>query len=415
MHFLMTALGSYGDVHPLAGLGGALRRRGHQVTIIANPHFRSVIESAGAELLPLGTVEAYEQLANQEDLWHPTRGPLLVMRTGVVPYLRELYALIETHYHAGETVLVAHPLDLASRIFQEKHAAPLASVALAPLMFRSDYQTPKFSKMLTAPWVPRWLRRFQFWMADHWVIDPLLGPPINKLRQELGLQPPAQGIFREWNLSPQLVLGLFPEWFAPAQPDWPAQVALTGFPLWDQPDTGGLPTEVAAFLSGGEPPIVFTPGSAMAHGQSFFRAAVDACQRLERRGLLLTKYPEQLPAVLPEEVRHFGFVPFSQLLPRAAAVVHHGGIGSCAQGLAAGLPQLLMPMAYDQPDNGARLKKLGVAEALPPGKFRGPAVARALDRLLADAKTHERCHHWARQCSSGVALRAACEAVERLL
>ncbi len=415
MHFLMTALGSYGDVHPIAGLGGALHRRGHQVSIVANPHFRPVIESVGAELLPLGTLQEYKEMADHKDLWHPIRGPLLVMRVGVLQYLRELYDLIDSHYRSGETVLVAHPLDMASRIFQEKHVAPLASVVLAPLMLRSFYQTPKVSKMLTANWVPRWLRRFQFWVADHCVIDPLLGPPINELRRELGLQPPAKGIFREWNLSPQLVLGLFPEWFAPTQPDWPKQVALTGFPLWDQPEEAGLPTEVDEFLRGGEPPIVFTPGSAMAHGQSFFLAAVEACQRLDRRGILLTKYPQQLPTELPADVRHFGFVPFSQLLPRAAAVVHHGGIGSCSQGLSAGLPQLLMPMAYDQPDNAARLKRLGVAEAIPPGKFRGPAVARALDRLLIDEKIHERCHHWARQCNTGAAISAACEAMEELL
>jgi len=234
MHFIMTALGSYGDVHPIAGLGSALHRRGHQVMIIANPNFQPVIESVGAKLLPLGTQKEYEELADHEDLWHPIRGPLLVMRTGVVQYLRELYALIESHYRPGETVLVAHPLDMASRIFQEKHAAPLASLVLAPLMLRSYHQTPTFSKMLTSSWVPRWLRRFQFWVADRCVIDPLLGPPINELRQELDLQPPASGIFRDWNLSPQLVLGLFPEWFARAQPDWPKQVALTGFPLWER-------------------------------------------------------------------------------------------------------------------------------------------------------------------------------------
>ncbi len=415
MHFLMTALGSYGDVHPFAGLGGALHRRGHRVSIVANPHFQSVIESVGADFLPLGTLQEYEELAMIEDLWHPVRGPMLVMEIAILKYLRELYTLIDSHYRPGETVLVAHPLDMASRIVQEKQTAPLASAILAPLMLRSYHQTPKISMMLTASWVPRWLRRLQFWVADHWVLDPLLGPSINELRQELGLQQPVNGFFRDWCFSPQLVLGLFPEWFAPTQPDWPKQVALTGFPLWDQPVEAGLSAEVDEFLRGGEPPIVFTPGSAMTYGQSFFHAAVEACQSLGRRGILLTRYREHLPANLPDGVRRFSFVPFSQLLPRAAAVVHHGGIGSSSQGLSAGLPQLLMPMAYDQPDNAARLKRLGVAEALPPRKFRGPVVARALDRLLTDAKVHERCHHWARQCNSSAALSAACEAMEGLL
>ena len=414
MHFLMTALGSYGDVHPIVGLGRTLRGRGHRVSIVANPHFRSVVESVGAELLPLGTTEEYAELVNHPDLWHPTRGPFLAMREGVVKYLRGLYELVEANYRPGETTLVAHPLDLASRIFQEKHEAPLASIVLAPLMFRSFYETPKYSSMLTNSWVPRPLRRFQFWAADRFVVDPLLGPPVNALRQELGLCTPVKGVFRDWCFSPQLVLGLFPEWFAPTQPDWPGQVALTGFPLWDQPDEAGLPEEVDEFLREGEAPIVFTPGSAMAHGQSFFQAAVDACRMLDRRGILLTRYPEQLPATLPEGVRHFSFVPFSQLLPRAAAVVHHGGIGSSGQGLATGLPQLLMPMAFDQPDNAARLKRLGVADALPPKQFRGPAVARALDRLLTDEKVQERCHYWARQCNTEASLSAACEAMEGL-
>ncbi len=413
MHFLMTALGSYGDVFPIAGLGRALRQRGHDVTIIANPQFQAVIESAGAEFLPLGTLQEYRDLAQQKDIWHPIRGPLLLLKQGITPYLRDLYALIESQYRPGETVLVAHCLDLASRLMQEKQGAPMANAFFAPVVFRSFYHTPKMVKMLTASWVPRWLRRFQFWLADRLVIDRYLAPTLNQFRQELGL-PPVKNILSEWFFSPQLVLGLFPEWFAPTQPDWPRQVALTGFPLWDQADAQGLPDEVDQFLRGGEPPIVFTPGSAMAHGQDFFRAAVDACQLLNRRGILLTKYPEQLPADLPPGVRHFGFVPFSQLLPRAAAVVHHGGIGSSAQGLAAGLPQLIMPMAYDQPDNADRLERLGVAASLAPEKFKAPAVARALEKLLTNEKVNERCHHWAKQCNASAALSQTCELLEQL-
>lgn len=414
MHVLMTAFGSYGDVHPIAGLGDALAKRGHTVTMIANPHFRSVVESAGAELVPLGTVEEYREMTNDPDLWHPTRGPMLVLEIAIVKYLRDVYRLIEKNHRAGETVLVSHPLDLASRVFQEAHSVPLANAILSPVSFRSLHQTPKMTMMLSSGWTPRWLRQFQFWLADKLVVDRRLSPEVNALRQELGLATPAEGILKDWFLSPQLVLGLFPEWFAPTQPDWPEQIRLTGFPLWDQPSAAGLPEEVEDFLRGGEPPIVFTPGSAMAHGRQFFQAAVDACRLLGRRGILLTKYPEQLPTGLPDEVRHFPFVPFSQLLPRAGAFVHHGGIGSCSQGLAAGLPQLLMPMAYDQPDNAERLNRLGVANEISPKRFKGAAVAKALDVLLTDQTTNERAHHWAKQCNGAAALSAACEALEGL-
>src|SRR5262249_33907241 len=149
-----------------------------------------------------------------------------------------------------------------------------------------------------------------------------------------------------------------------SQPDWPANVKTVGFPLWDTPGTATLPDDIVEFLSAGAPPIAFSPGSANKEAHQFFAAAVDACRRLGRRGILLTKYDHQLPKQLPESVRHVGFVPMSQLLPRTAALVHHGGIGSCAQGLAAGVPQIVRPMSYDQFDNSRRLVRLGVAQEI---------------------------------------------------
>jgi hypothetical protein len=96
-----------------------------------------------------------------------------------------------------------------------------------------------------------------------------------------------------------------------------------------------LPEDVQGFLAAGDPPIVFTPGSAMQHGQLFFTESVAACQLSSRRGLLLTRFREQVPDRLPEGVCHFDYLPFSQVLPHSAALVSHGGIGTVAQGLAA--------------------------------------------------------------------------------
>jgi rhamnosyltransferase subunit B len=410
----MTALGSYGDVHPMVGLGSAMRERGHQVTVITNPHFQSVVEEAGLGLLPLGTVAEYDELAHHPDLWHPVRGPFLVLKIGTLQSLRPIYELLEEHYQPGETVLVAPGLDMASRVFQDKHQAPLASVHFAPVAIRSFYDSPKMFYMLMSKRTPRWLRRAQFWAADKFAADPLLGPEINKLRGEQGL-PPVSGIMRDWYFSPQLVLGLFPEWFAAVQPDWPPNTHLTGFPLWDQSSNTELPSEVAEYLDAGEPPIVFAPGSAMTSGEDFFSAAAEACQQLGRRGVLLTRYPDQLPKQLPAEVRHFDFVPFSHLLPRAAALVHHGGIGTSSQGLAAGVPHLVMPMAYDQLDNATRLQRLGVAEVVRRPKFRGPRVAQALQRLLASQEVQANCKRWSEKTNGEATLTASCELLEGLL
>ncbi len=412
MRLLMTALGSYGDVFPIVGLGAAMHARGHRVSVLTNPHFQSVVETAGLEFLPLGTTEEYDELAHNKDLWDPVRGPMVVLRMGVEQALRPVFESLEREYLAGETVLVAPILDMASRVFQEKYDAPMASIHLAPVGLRSLHESSLMFGMRMEAWVPRWFRRAQYWAADKF-IDRLLGTELNKLRKEQGLSP-VRGIMRDWNFSPQLVLGLFPEWFAAAQPDWPANTHLTGFPLWDQAATIEMPGQVLQFLDAGDPPIVFTPGSAMTEGEEFFEAAVQACQQLGRRGMLVTKYPAQLPKHLPSEVQHFPFVPFSQLLPRAAALVHHGGIGTSAQALAAGIPQVLMPMAYDQLDNAARLKRLGVADFIRRSKFRGPRLAESLGKLLSSDATQESCRHWASQFDTEAALNSTCELIEEL-
>jgi UDP:flavonoid glycosyltransferase YjiC (YdhE family) len=143
-------------------------------------------------------------------------------------------------------------------------------------------------------------------------------------------------------------------------------------------------------------------------------AAVEASDRLGQRGILLTKYAEQLPAKLPPSVRHFGFVPMSKLLPRTAALVHHGGIGSCAQGLAAGVPHVVQPMSYDQFDNSRRLARLGVADEIGVHDFRGRNIADALVKLLDSPKVASQCREFANLCNGPAALAAACDALEQL-
>jgi rhamnosyltransferase subunit B len=418
MQGIVSAFGSYGDVLPMVGLGAAMRARGHHVKVIVNPYFQSVVEDAGLEMLPLGSAEEYRELMQHPDLWHPTRGLKLVLTRGAAAYMRQTYALIEANYRPGETVIAAHALDLASRIFHDKHAAPLATVHFTPYALLSLHDTPRYMNAPSMAWWPRWLKAGLFWSVDRWIVDPLIGPTLNAIRGEQGL--PAQSrIFTKWINSPQLVLGLFPEWFGPRQPDWPPQVAMPGFPLWDPRPANGpppaLPPECEEFLAAGAPPIVFAPGSANVQAGDFFRTAVTVCERLGRRGILATKYAEQLPKSLPASVRHFTFVPFSLLLPRASALVHHGGIGTCAQGLASGLPQLVMPMAYDQLDNALRLKRLGVGEFVPLKKFTPNRVTPVLEKLLTSPTVAERARHWAAQCDGAASLRQAAVLLEGIM
>lgn len=412
MKFLLTALGSYGDVHPLVGLGKTLANRGHEVSVIANEHFDKVVEKAGINFIPFLSSEDYDNLSKNPNLWHQIKGPKTILEQGSATFLRPLYELLMQHVEIGNTVIVAHGLDFASRIIQEKHGVPVASVALAPLQIRSSIAMPNMPGFVTRHQPFMWPRKLQYWIADKFFADPILAGPINKLRAELGLTPPVQRVIDKWWYSPDLVLCMFPEWFAPKQTDWPQSAVHAGFPLWDEGDTGVLSDEVEAFLQTGDAPIVFAPGSAMRFGHDFFHAAVEACEKLNTRGILLTKYSEQIPKQLPECVRHFEFVSFSQLLPRSAAFVHHGGIGSSAQGLAAGIPHLVIPRNFDQPDNAQRLKDFGVAQVVQEKNFSKQAMLTALEKLLTQNHQPGPYEMLASRCNGEAALRSACEALE---
>src|SRR5262249_35171539 len=160
------------------------------------------------------------------------------------------------------------------------------------------------------------------------------------------------------------------------QPDWPSQVRLTGFLCFDGAPRQEAPADVREGLDGDTPLVVFTPGTAIRRAPWFFHDSIRACQALGCRALFLTPFRGQLPGTLPAGVRHFDYLPLSQTLARAAALVHTGGIGTVAQGLAAGVPQVVVPLKNDQPDNACRLERLGVARALPRHAFGARALAR---------------------------------------
>jgi rhamnosyltransferase subunit B len=411
MRVLLIPVGSAGDVHPFIGIGRALKDRGHDVTMLTNGFFGPLIERVGLRFAQLGTLEEFQGALENPILWHKQKAFFLVIEY-VLRLLEPMYEFIETWYRDEEGVVVGAPLAFAARVAQERLHLPMVSVALQPAMFRSMYDGPILGNFSFRASVPRPIKRLESWFVDR-VIDRALGPPLNGFRAKLGL-PPARGLLNDWFHSPERVLGLFPDWFGPPQPDWLPQVRLTGFPQYDERGATELPPALAEFLSAGDPPIVFTPGSAMWHGRSFFEASAAACERLGRRGMLLSRRLENVPPHLPKGVQHFEYAPFSEVLPRSAALVHHGGIGTSAQGLAAGIPQLVMPMAHDQPDNAARLQALGVAGVIKPKHYRADRVASTLRALLESPAVARSCQSIATRFENIDPLGDACRVIEAM-
>jgi len=412
LNVLLAPFVSAGDVHPFIGLGKALRARGHQVTVAANAFFGEQVQREGLDFVSVETKDKYltiSQVSGSRRPWASFRGGV---QRSVAPLMRRIYRFIGERYQDGNTVVVAAGFMFGARIAQEKLGVRLATVHLQPCSFRSLYQSPRLPRLPLRYWYPKMVKR-GFYRVMEAGGDYVLGPVVNGFRGELGLPPVGRLIFHWWN-SPQMVLGLFPDWFAPRQPDWPPQTRLSGFPLADPDSSTEVLAEAEEFVQAGQPPIVFTPGSLVGHRAQFFDASLEACRRLGRRAIFLTRFVEQLPQPLPPTVRHFPYVPLARLLPRCAAVVHPGGIGTIAQAIAAGIPQLLVPIAYDQPDNAWRAEQLGVACRLVPRRYRGDTAAVALKKLLNSEKVRDCCRLLAPRCDGPRALQEACVAIEQL-
>ena len=135
-HFLLTPVGSSGDVHPFIGIGRTLRARGHDVTILTAEPFRTVCERAGLRFVEVHSQAEFDEMTRHPDLWHRRKGLTLILRK-VASVLRPHYELISSVYEPGRTVLVAHALAFAARVFEDANQAPAATIHLAPSIFRS--------------------------------------------------------------------------------------------------------------------------------------------------------------------------------------------------------------------------------------------------------------------------------------
>jgi rhamnosyltransferase subunit B len=393
-------------------MGRALRARGHDVTVATNDYFSEQVAENGLGFVSLGTRPEAEALMGDPRLWHPRKGFESIVELALVPNLSRLYRIIEERRGPGQ-VVAASSLCLGARIAQEKLGVPMASVHLQPSVFRSRVDNGRLGPFDMGPGMPRIVKSALFWLIDTLYAERLVGPEVNTFRGALGLKP-VRGVFSTYFHSPRLVLGLFPDWFAPIQSDWPANTHLTGFVLhdaWGRPEAHA---EADAFLDAGPAPLLATPGSAAMDRTRFFLNTVKACESAGVRAMLVTNHPAQLPGTLPEGIRAFPYLPFSRILPRCAAIAYHGGIGTLAQAIKASVPQLVVPNAHDQPDNGQRIERLGLGLTLSPRGYTQRNASRAIGELCRSEQIRGRCATFAPRIDSRASLERACTLIEGL-
>lgn len=376
-HFVVVTIGSAGDLFPFMRLALALRESGQRVTVLGPEQHGPFVAPTG---LAFHGLPADEAVLDHPDLWHPTRGLAVVWRA-TRPAMAKVPAFVAALPPEDKVVLLAHPLALpeADLCRAARPGLKVAAAYLAPSNLPTVHDPLLLGPYPVPRWVPLGVRRWLWRRLGEALINPVALPDVNAARAQARLAPVGD-LVGFIGAVPDLSLTLFPSWFAPAQPDWPQPLAQGGFPLYDPSPEAALAPEVARFLEAGAPPVVFTPGTGNRQAASYFRCALDAAATLGLRAILLTPHRAQLPAQLPTPALWQDYVPLRLLLPHVAALAHHGGIGTTAEALRAGTPQLVVPLAHDQFDNAARVTALGVGASVRASRLTRARLVAALRR-----------------------------------
>ena len=412
---VIATIGSLGDLHPALALALGLRARNHEVTIATCEAYRTRIESLGLRFATLRPDPSPEDDALVRRIMDGSSGSEYLMRELVFPAVREMYADLSP-LAARADLLLSSELLCAMPIIGELTGKPWAFFSLSPISFFPRHDPPLLpgppgTHLLQSlgPAASRLLFRMAKLVSHSW------WRPVRQLRRELGL-PPGRSPMFEGKFSPYLNLALFSSMMQAPQPDWPRGTVQSGFLFHDEEKTSPeLPPPVERFLQTGPPPLVFTLGSAaVTLARDFYNVSAQAARSLGQRALLLLgKNPA--PPDLPPTMLAWNYLPYAQVFPRAAAIVHQGGIGTTAQALRAGRPMLVVPFAHDQFDNAARVTRLGVARTLARRNYRPAMVARSLGTLLESNSLASKAQNVGTTVRGERGLALTCEAIERLL
>jgi rhamnosyltransferase subunit B len=408
---VIATIGSLGDLHPCLALALALMRRGHRVTIATTPFYKAKVEGLGIafhSMRPDWNPTDSELIRKCEDI---KKGPEVLYREMVLPELRGTYGdLLAVAIDAD--LMIAGELVYAAPLVVEKLGLRWVSVILSPFSFFSAFDpsvmphAPRLIHLRKAgPWAYRAALSLGRLATRHW------SNPVRDLRRREGLRPECDPVFRD-KFSPDLVLALFSHWLARPQRDWPSQTVQPGFVYFENRSVDeDVSSRVSSFLEAGDAPIVFTQGSTAVHNPGdFYRVSAAAAKRLGRRAVLLGA------KVAPEgdspDLLTVPYAPYSQIFPRAAVNVHQGGSGTTGEALRAGRPMLIVPYGWDQPDNAARVERLGTGLHLARGDYSVDGATAALKLLLESSRFSARAAEVEAQMMGEDGLGSACDAVE---
>ncbi len=385
MKIIVTAFGSAGDLVPVLAIAQAATQRGHDVVALVNPSAVRMTQARGVRAVAFGEPWDTAEIAKHPHWLHPAKGSLAMLKELMAPRAAALVPALRTLCEEfAPDVIVYHQASFGAPWVADESGIPRAMVTVAPAGWPSVENPNLYPPMPDRERYPAWTVRLGSVFGRR-SVNRAVDPVLNAIRRDLGL-PPSRAFMFEDQVSPWLNIGMWSPVFRGPASDDPPNALVAGFPRAVRETVGGTGEadeeldRVRAFLAADdEAPVAVTLGTTAVHaGADLAALAGELRARIGRRVLVLGGAGGEVG----EGVLCAGFVPHGEVLPRCAAVVHHGGIGTAAQTLRAGVPAVVVPFTHDQPDNARRLRRLGVARVVAPKRLSGEVLARELGGVL---------------------------------
>lgn len=389
MRIAIIAPGSRGDVEPYIALGKGLARAGQAVRLVSHQDFESLARSHGLEFWPVeGQVQA---IAQSQEMRSRLEGGnfLSVMAQMANEAERGAIHFAEAGLAAcqGVDLILAGLAGLfVGTALGEKLGLPVVQAFYIPLTPTRAF--PSFLVPKAPDWSGGVLNRLSYQVARQVLWQGFRR--ADRLARKAVLNLPAAAFWGPFgsNVIQSLVLYGYSPAVIPLPPDWDGDVHVTGYWFLDPAEDWSPPKALVEFLEAGSPPVYVGFGSMSSRNpEETADLVVKAVAEAQQRAILLSGWSGLQTRDLPESVLMVDSVPFSWLFPRVAAVVHHGGAGTTAAGLRAGVPSVVVPFFGDQFFWGQRVAELGVGpEPVPRKKLTVERLADAIDQAVTDAR-----------------------------
>lgn len=370
-HFLLATIGSAGDVFPFMELGRALQARGHRVTLMTTPLLAEMVAEHGLAFASFGDLDQLRGAAKDPKIHGEASGPGAFLQRLVAPNLHAIRQFVEALPADQTPIILSHTLLVPVAALARAAGRPVRIVnpILQPGFIRSaltrqTFGVPRLGPVTFGRWMLPSVRRWLTQKGEDKAINGPFLPALNAARHDAGL-PPVRSYFGHIQEAADHYMPLFPSWYAEAQADWPAPRVQGDFIFYKALQSQQISPDLEAFLQAGSPPVVFTAGTGNFQAGRLYSTVIPVLERLGLRAVFLTHARHQLPENLPSGMLWQPYAPFDKILPRAAVLVQHGGIGTTAEALRAGVPQLATPFGYDQYDNARRIGELGAGRSIP--------------------------------------------------